>query len=111
MSNVSVLLETQQPEGFLATALGWSNCNAQGSTEEEAIANLRQVLLTRLQTGKIVSVDIYDEHPLVKLSGIFKDDPEFEAMMEFIKVDRQALDASMAGDEHQFDSLEGHSAT
>jgi hypothetical protein len=33
-----------------------------------------------------------DEHPLVKLSGIFKDDPEFEAMMEFIKADRQALD-------------------
>jgi predicted RNase H-like HicB family nuclease len=110
MSNVSVLLEPQQPEGFLATALGWSNCNAQGATEEEAIANLRQVLLARLQTAKIVSVDIYDEHPLVKMSGIFKDDPTFGAMLEFIKADRQALDDAMAEDEHQFDLLEGHSA-
>jgi hypothetical protein len=33
-----------------------------------------------------------DEHPLVKLSGMFKDDPQFRAMTEFIKVDRQALD-------------------
>jgi hypothetical protein len=51
-----------------------------------------------------------DEHPLVKLSGIFKDDPQFEAMTEFIKADRQALDDSMAQNEHQFDPLEGHSA-
>jgi predicted RNase H-like HicB family nuclease len=110
MSHVSVLVETQQPEGFLATALGWSNCNAQGLTEEEAIGNLRQLLMARLQTAKVVSLDIYDEHPLVKLSGMFKDDPEFDAMVTFIKHDRQALDQSMAEADRPFDSAVGSSA-
>jgi uncharacterized protein (DUF1778 family) len=40
-----------------------------------------------------------ERHPLVKLSGIFKDDPEFEAMMEFIKADRQALDSLWSEDD------------
>jgi predicted RNase H-like HicB family nuclease len=110
MSNISVLVETQQPEGFLATALGWANCNAQGLTEEEAIGNLRQLLLARLQTAKVVSLDLYDEHPLVKLSGMFKDDPEFDAMVAFIERDRQALDQSMAEDYRQLDSSAGNSA-
>jgi predicted RNase H-like HicB family nuclease len=110
MSNISVLVETQQPEGFLATALGWANCNAQGLTEEEAIGNLRQLLLARLQTAKVVSLDLYDEHPLVKLSGMFKDDSEFDAMVAFIERDRQALDQSMVEDYRQLDSAAGNSA-
>lgn len=93
MENISVLLENQQPSGFLATALGWKDCKAQGLTEEEALGNLRQILLSRLQTAKVVSLNIGDEHPLVKLSGLFKDDPQFDAMLKFIEADRQALDA------------------
>jgi predicted RNase H-like HicB family nuclease len=95
VSHVSVLLEGQQPEGFLATALGWSDCHAHGMTEAEALDNLRHMLLMRLQTAKVVSLEIDDEHPLIKLSGMFKDDPQFGAMVEFIERDRQALDQAV----------------
>ncbi len=110
MGNVSVILEPQPPQGFLATAVGWANCHAQGMTEAAALDNLRQLLLARLQTAKVVSLDIYDEHPLVKLSGIFKDDPQFDAMMEFIEHDREALDQAMAEYEHPLDASAGNSA-
>jgi predicted RNase H-like HicB family nuclease len=91
MSNISVLVETQQPEGFLATALGWPDCHARGLTEAEALDNLRQLVRTRLQKAKVVSLDIDDQHPLVKLSGMFKDDPQFDAMMAFIERDRARI--------------------
>ena len=93
MSNISVLLEKHQSTGFLATALGIPNCVAQGETRETAIDHLRKLLIQQFPTP--IALEIYDEHPLVKLSGIFQNDPEFPALLEFIEADRHALDKAM----------------
>ena len=110
MGNVSVLLNQESSERFLATVLGLPDCQAEGITREVALANLRTLLLERLQGAEIVTLDIYDEHPLVKRSGMFKDDPQFDAMLEFIEADRRALDVATSENLHGLNSVAGNSA-
>ncbi|BAZ17819.1 hypothetical protein NIES4071_96990 [Calothrix sp. NIES-4071] len=89
MSKVSVLLEDGHGEGFLATVLGLPECKARGVSRQEALDNVRKVLLEHLQGSEIVEIDIESEHPLLKRAGIFQDDPQFQDMLAFIEADRR----------------------
>ncbi|BAY25034.1 hypothetical protein NIES2100_48340 [Calothrix sp. NIES-2100] len=90
-----VLIETQ-PDGIVkATLLGLPDCQGLGSTETEAIEKLTQSLQTRLETAKIVSLEIeapQSEHPWLKFAGMHKDNPLFDEVLAYIEQERGKLD-------------------
>lgn len=93
-----VLVENQSDGRVKATLLGLPDCHSLGNTETEAIEKLSQSLQTRLETAKIVTLEIAApqiENPWMKFAGIFKDDPQFDEMLEYIEADRRELDAQM----------------
>jgi predicted RNase H-like HicB family nuclease len=93
-----VLIEQDSDDKIIATVLSMPECKASGVTEEEALNNLRSRLKTRLANAKIVSMKIeYSEenNPWLKLAGKYKDDSQFEAMLEYIEADRRKLDDDM----------------
>ena len=89
--NYDVLIE-QTDSNFIVTALNLPNCQATGATREKALKNLTQILTQRLANAEIVSLEIElpkKEHPWMKFAGMFKDDPQFDEMMEYIEQERR----------------------
>jgi predicted RNase H-like HicB family nuclease len=94
----SVLIEEEKEKGYKTTLWGLPDCTAFGTTREEALTNLRQLLTARLGKAEIVSLEIENpnfEHPWMKFAGIFKDDPEFDEVLADIEAYRRERDAEM----------------
>ncbi len=101
-----VLIEKDTEGLWKANILGWSDCEARGSTQEEALSNLREVLAARLEQAKIVPLEITvpdAENPWLRLAGKYKDDPHFDDMLASIEAYRHELNAEVKLDH-------GHSA-
>ncbi|MEH2455352.1 hypothetical protein [Nostoc sp.] len=95
-----VLIENQQDGTVKAILLGLPDCQGLGNTETEAIEQLSQSLQTRLETAKIVTLEIEApkvENPWMKIAGKYKDDPQFDEMLEYIEEYRRELDADNEG--------------
>lgn len=91
-----VLIERDSDDKIIATVLSMPEWKASGVTEEEALNKLYSDLSVRLANAKIVSMKIEpekQENAWLKLAGKYKDDPQFEAMLEYIEADRRFLDA------------------
>ncbi|WP_448266957.1 hypothetical protein [Nostoc sp. DSM 114159] len=91
-----VLIENQQDGTVKAILLGLPDCQGLGNTETEAIEQLSRNLQTRLETAKIVTLEIEApkvENPWLKIAGKYKDDPQFDEMLEYIEEYRRELDA------------------
>lgn len=104
-----VMLEKQENEGYRATVLGWPECQAFGSTREEALTSLRQIVTERLDKVEIVSLEIdrpKPEHPWMKFAGMFKDDPYFDEMQADIAALRRERDEEMEAYYRQMDAEE-----
>ncbi|MBN3870958.1 type II toxin-antitoxin system HicB family antitoxin [Nostoc sp. JL33] len=102
-----VLIENQADGTVKATLLGLPDCQGLGNTETEAIEKLSQSLQTRLETAKIVTLEIEApkvENPWMKFAGMFKDDPQFDEMLAYIEADRRELDAKMEEHYRQLDA-------
>lgn len=72
-----VLLQPQDTGGYHATAPGLPGCQSEGATEEEALANIRQVIVETLQQVKIATVDIPDSvlsDPWAQVIGMYADE-------------------------------------
>jgi hypothetical protein len=96
MTHLSVLIETQQENEFLATVLGLPDCQARGRSYQEALDNVQKDVATRLNNAKIVSIEVdsdASENPWVRYAGMFEDDIHFDELLEDIETDRRALDA------------------
>jgi len=96
--NYDVLIENQADGTIKATLLGLPDCQGLGNTETEAIEKVSQSLQTRLETAKIVTLEIEApkvENPWMKFAGMFKDDPQFDEMLGYIEEYRRELDAQM----------------
>ncbi|NJL10674.1 MAG: type II toxin-antitoxin system HicB family antitoxin [Calothrix sp. SM1_7_51] len=101
-----VLVENEPDGSVSATTLDLTGFKAYGATEEEALTKLYEHLTARLANAKIVSLSIEleeVENPWLKLAGKYKDDPQFEAMLEYIEADRRQLDAEMEAYNQQSD--------
>jgi predicted RNase H-like HicB family nuclease len=91
-----VLIENKPAGKYTASLLGWPAIKAQGKTEDEALAQLRQSLARQLKGGRIVPLEIDiapNENPWLQLAGIFKDDPFAQEVQESIAAYRRDLDA------------------
>lgn len=110
--NYSVIIEEVKPGLYSATVWGLPDCKATGASREEALTNVRDLLITRLEKTEIVSLEIElpkPEHPWMKFAGMFKDDPQFDEVLAFIEADRRALDAEMEAYYRQLDAQEKQS--
>lgn len=104
--NYSVLIEEEE-KAYKATVWGLPDCEAFGTTREEALANVRQLLTARLAKAEIVSLEIdnpYFEHPWMKFAGMFKDDPDFDEVLADIEAYRRERDAEMEEYYRQLDA-------
>jgi predicted RNase H-like HicB family nuclease len=105
--NYDVLIENQSDGTIKATLLGLPDCQGLGNTETEAIEKVSQSLQTRLETAKIVTLEIeppQTEHPWMKFAGMFKDDPQFDEVLGYIEANRRELDAQMEEYYQQLDA-------
>ncbi len=94
-----VFVQNVAEKNFLATIVGFPDCKAQGTTEEEAVAQAKAALSARLSHGKFVKITVDEAtqlsayNPLLKHAGRFKDDPTFDVVLEEIAKYRRELDA------------------
>lgn len=91
---LEVLVERVENGSFVATVIGLPSYTTQGHTKEEALTKLHELLTAR--EAEVVSMKLEPskvEHPWMKLAGKYEDDPQFDEMLEYIKIYRRELDA------------------
>ncbi len=102
-----VLIEHEEYGGFTATVIGLPDCQATGTTKEEALTSLYERLTERLAKAEIVSIKIEPpkaEHPWMKFAGMYKDNPLFDEVQAYIEADRRKLDAEIKEYYQQLDA-------
>jgi len=92
---ISVLVEPVAGNGFRAKGAEPFGLSAEGATREEAIAKVRQLCQARLNGGaQVVTVDLgASPHPWSQFAGMFKDDPDFQDVVEIMAENRRKMDA------------------
>lgn len=94
-----ILIEHPNQNGFVASVIGVPDCVATASTEEEAIAGVRQALQAKLSRAKIVTIEVElptaqdEEKPWTTNAGAWQDDPTFDDLMQKIEEYRRETDA------------------
>jgi hypothetical protein len=89
-----VLIEPVANNGYRASSGAPLALSADGATEEEALAKLRQQFNARMSTGsKIVPLEVSAPHPLAEFAGMFKDDPDFKEVIEIMAENRRKMNA------------------
>lgn len=95
-----VLVEQQAGEHWIAQVIGWTECRAEGTSREAAIAALQKNLSDRLASVEVIyvnlpiQVDPETEHPWMKYAGMYENDPLFEQVLTEIDAYRRELDSS-----------------
>jgi predicted RNase H-like HicB family nuclease len=92
---VNVLLENDHDGRVIATVLNIPNCRVTAETREQALTQLYTLLSNRFETSEVVSLDIpllQPTHPWMQYAGVFKDDPHFDVVQQYIQDYRHELD-------------------
>jgi hypothetical protein len=92
----AISVEQLPNSNWLAQVLGWQDCRVEALSRDSAIDQLKQALNDRLAKTEVIFVDLpvsETENPWMKHAGIFKDDPQFDEMLEDIATHRKELDA------------------
>jgi len=89
-----VLIRSKPNDGYVATALTLSNIEVEAPTKEQALAQIRQVILDTLAQGEIVDVEVSKPKSIIassydELFGMFKDDPTFPEFVREVENYRQ----------------------
>ena len=92
---IPVLVEPIDGRGFRARGAEPFALCAEGATREEALGKLQEQLQARLRQGAaIVPLEVSAApHPLAEFAGMFKDDPDFQEVIEIMAENRRQLDA------------------
>jgi predicted RNase H-like HicB family nuclease len=91
---IPILVEPMEGNGYRARGGEPLALTAEGDTQEEALANLREKLQARLSRGAVVvPFDLPAQpHPLAKFVGMFKDDPLIKEWKKSMKAYRKKRD-------------------
>ncbi len=92
---IPILIEPVAGNGYRARGAEPFSLSAEGATREEALANLRQQLQTRIRAGAtIVPLELpVEEHPLAKYAGMYSpDDPLVQEWLSIIAENRRKAD-------------------
>lgn len=93
------VLVTKNPNnGYTARALALPDIVASGTTESEAIEQLRVALADLQVHSRVVQVDLSlpgepVENPWLRFAGIWEHDPDWEAFQAEVEAYRQEIDA------------------
>ena len=91
---IPILIEPVAGNGYRSRGGEQFSLSAEGRTEEEALAKLREQLQVRLRDGAaLVNLEVSGRHPLAEFAGMFKDDPVFQDVVDLIAENRRAMDA------------------
>ncbi len=93
--NVTVALEPVAGNGYRAWGGEPFALTAEGATREEAVRNLREQILGRLNSGwEIVSLELpARDNPWVTHAGMFEGDPLFREVQDLMAERRRQADA------------------
>ncbi len=90
-----VLLEQANGNGYTARLLAWPDTLVQAPTREDALQQMRLLLLERLAKTEIVTLEIQSTeigHSWVPFAGMWADDPSFEEFQAEIQRYRREVD-------------------
>lgn len=91
---IPILIEPIAGNGYRARGGEPLALTAEGGTQEEALANLKEKLQARLSRGAVVvPFELPSQpHPLAEFVGMFKDDPLIEEWKKSMKAYRRKRD-------------------
>jgi len=92
---VTLLLETLTTGKVAASVFEFPSCRVEADNRDNAIAQLQKNFLERLQQIEAISWDVPvdDLAPdWMQFAGVFKDDLDFQAIMETIRNERLSTD-------------------
>lgn len=92
---ISVLVEPVPGNGYRAQGAEPFGLSAEGATREEAIAKVRQLCHARLSRGaEVVTLEVGSPpHRWLPFAGMFKDDADFQEVVEVMAENRRKMDA------------------
>ncbi|MEH1847929.1 MAG: hypothetical protein V7L25_23850 [Nostoc sp.] len=97
---VNILLETKEDGSAIASILELPQYHIEAANREQALLMLEQLLVERMQKVEVMPMEIklpqpeQSQRPWMKFAGVFKDDPDFDAVGQYIQEYRQELDAA-----------------
>jgi hypothetical protein len=91
---IPVLIEPVAGNGFRARGSEPFSLSAEGATQNEALQNLRSMVVSRLVDGaQIVAMEVPSGgHPWLPFAGMFKDDPYLEEWKQAMADYRRQVD-------------------
>ncbi|MBE9011795.1 hypothetical protein IQ250_16450 [Pseudanabaenaceae cyanobacterium LEGE 13415] len=97
-SRWNVLVEQTEDGKAIATILEFPALSAIAETRQAAINQVHKLLAAKLAQGEVVPIQLETteskpKHPVLEMAGIFKDDPDFEAVQRHIQEYRDEIDA------------------
>jgi hypothetical protein len=93
---IAVLLERVDGNGYRATALAPSPLTAEGSTREEALAQMSALIRGRLAGAEIVRVQVPvagEVNPWLAIAGSLRDHPDAAELRQNMEEYRREVDA------------------
>ncbi len=94
---VTLLLENLSSGQVSASIFEFPQCRVEAASREEAIAQIQTTFLERLKHIEALSWEIPIqalEPAWMKFAGVFKDDPDFQEIMDGISAERNSDDDS-----------------
>jgi hypothetical protein len=103
---VNVIIKQGSDGRTIAIVPGLPELQVEASDKETALSQLQQRLEAHLLGAEIVSLPIKlpsleRKNPWLEMAGVFKDDPQFEKMLEAIENYRNELDGTREDDYSQ----------
>jgi hypothetical protein len=100
---INVIVKQSSDGKTIATVLGLPEIQVEASDKITALAQLQQRLEIHLAGAEIVPLPVklpsrQRKNPWLEMAGIFKDDPQFEQMLEAIESYRHELDRNIEND-------------
>jgi hypothetical protein len=92
---VTLLLETLTTGKVAASVFEFPSCRVEADNRDNAIAQLQKNFLERLQQIEAISWDVPVDNlapDWMQFAGVFKDDLDFQAIMETIRNERLSKD-------------------
>lgn len=93
-----ILLERTETGKAIASVFELPNCRVEASTDKQAIESLKKMVASHLEKIEVIPLEIqilqsqHTEKPWMKFAGVFKDDPDFDTVQQYIQDYRQKLD-------------------
>ncbi|MEH1824100.1 MAG: hypothetical protein V7L22_01810 [Nostoc sp.] len=97
---VNILLETREDGSAIASILELPQYRVEAATREQALLILNQLLVQHLDKVEVIPMEIklpqteQSQKPWMKFAGVFKDDPDFDVVQQYIQEYRQELDTT-----------------